>query len=156
MAIPTFFLILVIVQFVVITKGATRISEVAARPPGAQFTTLLSYAHDLDFYDAWARLMVHEEFTPPRRSWAVGALFLRARSADPDPQVAPLVKRVHGLDAARKELGSLVVEARLPEPGTPRGDTYEGEGYVILRHEETETVEAGLQRLSELVHIEST
>ena len=30
------------------------ISEVAARPPGAQFTSLISYAHDRDFYSAWA------------------------------------------------------------------------------------------------------
>ena len=45
--------------------GSIAISEVGARPPGAQFTTLLSFAHDLDFYRAWAELMVHETFTPP-------------------------------------------------------------------------------------------
>ena len=28
-----------------------------ARPPGAQFCTLIGYAHDFDFYAAWARLV---------------------------------------------------------------------------------------------------
>src|ERR1019366_7705125 len=31
-------------------NGEIAISEVAARPPGAQFTSLLSYAHDVDMY----------------------------------------------------------------------------------------------------------
>ena len=34
--------------------GSIAISEVGARPPGAQFTTLMSYAHDVDFYRACA------------------------------------------------------------------------------------------------------
>ena len=61
--------------------GSLAISEVAARPPGAQFTSLLSFAHDLDFYAAWARLVIHEEFTPPERNWAVGAVFLRGHGS---------------------------------------------------------------------------
>ena len=32
--------------------GGIAISEAGARPPGAQFTTLISYAHDCDFYSA--------------------------------------------------------------------------------------------------------
>ena len=130
--------------------GSLAISEVAARPPGAQFTSLLSWAHDHDFYTAWARLMVEEHFEPPERRFAVGALFLRAQG----PLGAP-VRTVHGLETAQRELGGLVVESHLPSPGTPRADTYEGEGYVILRHPETRVVEEGLQRLRELVRIES-
>ncbi len=48
--------------------AASLISEVGARPPGAQITSLISYAHDVDFYAAWARLVVHGQFTPPRRA----------------------------------------------------------------------------------------
>jgi len=129
--------------------GSLAISEVAARPPGAQFTTLLSYAHDFDFYRAWARLSVFETFDPPPRDYAVGALFLRASGSGTGP-----VRAVKGVEAAQRELGDLVCEARLPRPGAPRADTYEGEGYVILRHPETAAVEAGLQRLNELVRIE--
>ena len=59
-----------------------------------------------------------------------------------------------GLDQAQRELGSLVVEAHLPKEGqTPTG-TYEGEGFVILRHPETEVVEKALRRLISLVQVE--
>ena len=61
--------------------GSVAISEVGARPPGAQFTSLLSYAHDLDFYVAWGRLMATGHFEPPPRRWAVGALYLRGQGA---------------------------------------------------------------------------
>jgi len=139
------------------TDGSIAISEVAARPPGAQFTSLLSYAHDLDFYTAWAKLMVFEEFTPPPRKWAVGALFLRAQPlANTGSGAAPeyKVKAIHGIEEAQRELGPLIVESKLPRPGAPRADTYEGEGYIILRDKETENVEVGLRRLQELVRIE--
>jgi hypothetical protein len=44
------------------------VSEVAVRPPGAQITAMLCYAHDFDLYSAWAQLMVHGSFSPPERS----------------------------------------------------------------------------------------
>ncbi len=127
--------------------GSLAISEVGARPPGAQFTTLLSYAHDLDFYHAWSRLMIFEEFDPPARRFAAGAAYLRGQGDG-------RIRAVHGLDEARRELGELVVEVKLPSPGTPRNQTYEGDGYVILRHPETEAVEHGLARLLQLIRVE--
>ena len=127
--------------------GSIAISEVAARPPGAQFTSLLSFAHDLDFYRAWSELMVFERFEVPDRSHAVGALFLRGQGSG-------RVKTVHGLEQAREELGPLFAQAKIPQPGHPPAESYEGEGYVILRHPETEAVEAGLRRLLELVRVE--
>ena len=45
--------------------GSVAVSEVGARPPGAQFMTLMSWAHDIDMYDAWAGLAVHDRFEPP-------------------------------------------------------------------------------------------
>jgi biotin carboxylase len=138
--------------------GSLAISEVAARPPGAQFTSLISWAHDLDFYAAWARLMVYEEFTPPERRFAVGAAFLRGQRARPDQgsgsaEGGGTVTGVQGLEAARAELSELVVESRLPKPGQAPSGSYEGEGYVILRHPETELVRAGLRRVLELVRV---
>ncbi len=127
--------------------GSLAISEVGARPPGAQFTTLLSYAHDLDFYRAWTRLMIFEEFDAPERRFAAGAVYLRGQG---DGQI----RAVHGIDAAERELGGLIVEARLPRQGQPRAATYEGDGYVILRHPETEAVEHGLARLLQLIRVE--
>ena len=62
------------------SRGASiAISEVAARPPGAQFTSLLSYAHDVDMYAAWARLEIFGTFAPPERRYAVGAAYLRGQ-----------------------------------------------------------------------------
>lgn len=128
------------------------ISEVGARPPGARITTLISYAHDLDFYRAWARLMVFGEFEPPERPYAAGAAYLRAMGKGRGPG---RVAAIRGLDRAQAELGDLVVEAQLPQPGQPIADGYEGEGFVILRHPETPVVEAGLRRLLELVRVEA-
>jgi biotin carboxylase len=127
--------------------GSIVISEVGARPPGAQFTTLLSFAHDLDFYRAWCELMVHETFTPPQRNWSVGAVFLRGQGGG-------RVSRVHGVEDVQRELGELVVQARIPRPGQPKSESYEGEGYVIVRHAETEVVKDALKRVLELIRVE--
>lgn len=129
------------------SDGSLAISEVAARPPGAQFTSLVSWAHDRDFYAAWARLMVFEQFEVPERQYACGAAFLRGQG---NGRVAD----VEGLERAQHELGELVVEAKLPRRGQEPSGTYEGEGYVILRHPETEVVERGLRRLVELVRVQ--
>ena len=59
--------------------GRYAISEVGARPPGAQFVRLISYAHDTDMYRAWARLMIFDEFDPPERPFAAGAAYLRGQ-----------------------------------------------------------------------------
>jgi hypothetical protein len=127
--------------------GSIAVSEVAARPPGAQFTTLISYAHDVDFYRAWARLMVFEEFDPPERRFAAGVAYLRGQGRG-------RVRRIEGLERAQEEMGSLVVEARLPRPGQPQASSYEGEGYVVLRHPRTEVVARALRRLVSLVRVE--
>jgi hypothetical protein len=47
---------------------------------------------------------------------------------------------VDGLAEAQREVGSLVVEARLPQAGSPRNTSYEGDGYVIVQHPTTEGV----------------
>jgi len=127
--------------------GSVAISEVGARPPGAQITTLLSYAHDIDLYRAWARLMADGRFEAPAREFAVGAVYLRGRGAG-------RIVAVHGLERAQAEVGDLVVEARLPEPGQAAAGGYEGDGYVIVRHPETRVVTAAIDRINEFVSVE--
>jgi biotin carboxylase len=127
--------------------GDLAISEVAARPPGAQFTSLISYACDCDFYRAWPRLMVHDEFTSPRRNYAAGAAYLRGMGQG-------RIRAVHGLTQAQRELGGLVVEARLPQVGQAQPAGYEGAGYLIVRHPETRLVEQALRRAVELIRVE--
>lgn len=129
--------------------GGIAISEVAARPPGAQFTSLISYACDCDFYRAWPRLMVYDEFPLPSRDYAAGAAYLRGMGHG-------RVRAVHGLAQAQKELGALVVEARLPQAGKAQPPGYEGAGYLIVRHPETRVVEQALKRAVELIRVELT
>ncbi len=128
-------------------QGDIAISEVAARPPGAQFTSLISYACNCDFYRAWPQLMVYDEFAPPRRDHATGAAYLRGMGHG-------RVTAVHGLTQAQRELGSLVVEARLPQMGQAQPAGYEGAGYLIVRHPQTHVVEQALKRAVELIRVE--
>jgi hypothetical protein len=128
--------------------GSLAISEVAARPPGAQFCTLISYAHDIDFYAAWARLVVFDTFVPPERPYSAGAAYLRGQGG------AGHVRAVHGLQQALRDVGALVVDAQLPAVGQAPSGSYEGEGYVILRHPDTEVVERALARLISTVRVE--
>jgi formate-dependent phosphoribosylglycinamide formyltransferase (GAR transformylase) len=127
--------------------GSIAISEVGCRPPGAQFCTLVSYAHDFDFYSVWARAAVFEEFTAPERKYSCGAAYLRGQGEG-------RVAAIRGLEEAQRELGPLVVEAKLPQAGASPAGSYEGDGYVIVRHEETAVVERALQRLVSLVRVD--
>ncbi len=127
--------------------GSIAVSEVGARPGGAQITKLISYAHDVDFYHAWARVMIDGVFDPPGREYAAGAAYLRGQGEG-------RVRKIHGLEEAQREIGSLVVESNLPRLWQSPSGSYEGEGYVILRHRETEVVERALKRLITLVRVE--
>ena len=122
------------------------VSEVAARPPGAQFTTLVSRANDVDFVQAWARVMIHGTFEPPVQRYAAGAAYLRGQGLG-------RVRAIHGLEQVRAELGDLVTDVRLPEAGQAPTGTYEGDGYIIVRHPETAVVERAVQRIVSLVRV---
>ncbi len=126
--------------------GSLAISEIAARPPGAQITTLVSRAHDMDFVQAWARLQLFGTFDVPARKYAVGAAYLRGQGKG-------AVTGVHGLDRVVRELGALVTDYRLPTTGQHPTGSYEGEGFIILRHPDTTTVTAGLRRLISTVRV---
>jgi biotin carboxylase len=127
--------------------GGVAISEVAARPPGAQFVTLISYAHDLDFYRAWPRLLATDSFDPPERLYACGAAFLRGQGKG-------RVVRINGLPEAQEKIGDLVVEAKLPRIGQTSSTGYEGDGYVILRHPDTAVVERALAEVVRTIKVE--
>ena len=126
--------------------GTVAVSEVGARPPGAQITSMLCYVHDFDLYTAWARLMVDGSFEPPERRWAAGTVYLRGQGAGQ-------IKATHGLDALPPEVSSLVVDSRLPRPGQPSSGSYEGDGYITVRHPDTAVVTEAL-RLVTTVRVE--
>jgi biotin carboxylase len=127
--------------------GSIAVSEVAARPPGAQISSMLGYVHDVDFYRVWAELVIHGTFEPPERKYAAGTAYLRGQGRG-------RVRAVHGVNDLQREIGDLVVEARLPEIGQPASSSYEGEGYVIVRHPKTDVVREALQRIITRLRVE--
>ncbi|SOC53785.1 ATP-grasp domain-containing protein [Ornithinimicrobium cerasi] len=127
--------------------GSVAISEVGARPPGAQLASMIGLAHDVDFFDLWARLMILEEFTRPERSWACGTAYLRGLGRG-------RVRGVHGLEEVWRELGDLVVDSRLPRPGAPSSTGYEGEGFITVRHRDTDVVREALDLIVSRVRVE--
>ena len=127
--------------------GTVAVSEVGARPPGAQISSMLCYVHDFDLYAAWARLMVDGSFVPPGRHWAAGTVYLRGQGAGQ-------VQATHGLDALPPEVTSLVIDSRLPRPGQLSSGSYEGDGYITVRHPDTAVVTDALRALVTTVRVE--
>ena len=127
--------------------GSIAISEVGARPGGAQISRLMSYAHDFSFYRAWAQVAIDGTFPNPSRKYAAGAAFLRGQGEG-------RVQTVRGLGQAQKEIGHLVVETNLPRLGQVKSSSYEGEGFVVIRHPETAVVRKALHRLISLIRVE--
>jgi hypothetical protein len=127
--------------------GSVAISEVAARPPGAQITAMLGYVHEVDFYRVWAELVTLGRFSPPERRYAAGTAYLRGQGHG-------RVGAVHGVEEVNRDIGHLVVEARLPRPGQSASSSYEGEGYVIVRDPDTDVVRRALQRIVTGIRVE--
>lgn len=129
-------------------NGSPVVSEIGARPPGAQFSSLISYAHSRNFYRIWAQLVIDETFDGPlERTHAAGAAYIRSPGQG-------RVYKVHGVEKAQALVGPLVVESALPVPGRPKSSHYEGDGYVIVRHPETRVVEEALKVLIETIKVE--
>ncbi len=127
--------------------GGAVVSEVGARPPGAQFTSVMSWAHERSLYRAWAEATVLGRVEGRfERRYAAGIAYLRSVGEG-------RVARVEGLEDAQARVGGLVVEARLPVPGTPRSTSYEGDGYVIVRHPDTRIVQESLLTLVRTVRV---
>lgn len=128
--------------------GSLAIGEIAARPPGAQIIPGNNFVHDADFFRAWARAVVDQAYDGPyERKYSVAVAFLRGAGQG-------RVSRVTGVAAAHAAVGHLVVEARLPRPGTPKSDSYEGDGYVIVRHPDVEVVKTAIKAVIDNIRVE--
>ncbi len=128
--------------------GTLAIGEIAARPPGAHIVLANSYAHDTDMYLAWARAVVDDAYDGPfERKYAVGVAYLRGVGHG-------RVVNVSGVDEANAKVGHLVVDAKLPQRGNFRADSYEGDGYVIVRDPDIEVVKTAMQTVIETIEIQ--
>ncbi len=127
--------------------GSLAIGEVAQRPPGAHITRMIGLAYDGDPYRMWARAVVDGAFDGPfERRYAVGCAYLRGIGKG---RIAAVV----GAREANDEVGPYVVEAKLPTIGAPKSESYEGDGYAIVRDPRTPVVEAALRTIIETVAV---
>src|SRR3954452_8560060 len=127
--------------------GSVAVSEVAARPPGAQLTSMHGYAHDFDLFAGWARLVVLGAFDRPERRFAAGTAYLRGMGRG-------RVRAVHGVDELNRQVGHLVVESRLTRQGEEAGADYTGQGYVMVRDPDTDVVRDALHRIIGGIRVE--
>jgi hypothetical protein len=128
--------------------GSMLVSEVGARPPGVQIMPLMSLAHGVDMIAAWAELVSCDRFQPPKRQYAAGAAFFRGQGRG-DRIVA-----IHGVAEAREQVDGALVELNLPKLGTPRAESYEGEGSATIRHATTEGAKEALRALVSTIRLE--
>lgn len=126
--------------------GSIAISEIAARPPGAQFTTLISRACDFDVVGAWARLMIYDTPVTTDIKYSSGAAYLRGQGEG-------RVTKVEGLDIIRSRYADIITDIRVPKVGQEKSLSYEGEGFVIVRHPQTKVVETALKDIVETVKV---
>jgi len=129
--------------------GSIAISEIAARPPGAQFTTLISRACDFDAIKAWARLMINDEPVSPEIKYSSGAAYLRGQGEG-------RVSQIEGLSEVRTKYADIITDIRVPKIGQEKSQSYEGEGFIILRHPDSKVVEEALKEIVETVRVSLT
>jgi biotin carboxylase len=127
--------------------GSLAIGEIAQRPPGANISLMTGLAHDFDLYRAWARAVVDGEFeAKTERKYAVGSAFLRGMGHG-------RVAHVTGVRETHEAVGALIAEAKLPTLGAMRSDSYEGDGYIVVRHPDTEVVRKALSFIIDTIRV---
>lgn len=124
--------------------------DATLRPAGARIGPMLGFAYDVDVYRAWARTMIDGRFDGPwERRYAVGTIFLRGAGSG-------TIERIDGIETTKRELNDLLVDAQWPRAGARKSDTYTGDGYVTVRHAETERVQSALDFVASTVRITYT
>ena len=107
---------------------------------------MIARAHDVDFVGAWTRLMIEGTFAKPTRMYAVATAYLRGQGTG-------RVVGIDGLEAVQQEVGPLICDVRLPTMGQVPTGSYEGEGFIMLRHPETATAQRALQYVVSTVRV---
>jgi formate-dependent phosphoribosylglycinamide formyltransferase (GAR transformylase) len=127
-----------------------RFSEIGCRPPGVGCWDLYSASNDVDVYREWAHAIVHG--TPEHamtRPYAAGIVALRP---DHDGQI----KGYSGLDDVNGRYGEWIIDAHLPDIGTPTQPVeagYMANAWVRLRHPDYDTARSMLDDVGRSVHV---
>ena len=128
-------------------SGRPCFTDATLRPAGARIGPMLAFAYDIDPYLAWARVAIDGCFDGPwERKYAVGTVFLRGTGSG-------VVKQIQGLQTVMQQAGDLLAESRLPQIGAAKSATYTGDGYVTIRHPETQVVEDTLRWIAQTIRI---
>lgn len=121
--------------------------DATLRPAGARIGPMFGAAYDVDPYHVWARVAVDDAFDGPlERNYAVGTIFLR------DPG-SGFVEIVEGIDTVTVELSSMIVESRWPNIRGTKSATYTGDGFVTVRHADTDVVQGALDFIDQTIRI---
>ena len=127
--------------------GTLAIGEIAQRPPGPQLCQMTGLVNGIDIYRAWARAVVDGELDAPwSRKHAAGTAFVRSMGRG-------RVVGVTGVRETHAAVGPWLVEAKLPQVGAMKNASYEGDGYVVVKHEETKRVEEMLKAVIETMRV---
>jgi biotin carboxylase len=127
--------------------GSFAIGEIAQRPPGANISLMTGVAHDRDIYRAWARAVVDGAVDGVwNRQYAVGSAFLRGMGRGH-------IAAVTGVKETIEVTKGHVVEAKLPTIGAMKSDSYEGDGYVVVKDRSTDVVKALLNAIINRVRV---
>jgi len=130
-----------------LAEGGVCFTDATLRPAGARIGPMLAHAYDIDPYRVWARVSVDGCVDGPwERRYAVGTVFLRGPGTGH-------IERVEGLEEVHRRAGAAIVDSRLPRVGKAKSDTYTGDGFITVRHPETEAVEACLDFIAATVII---
>jgi hypothetical protein len=87
-----------------------------------------------------------------RRAWSQAACTVNFLAGAP-PRLGATVRSVDGVDAMRARVGQALVDMKLPRPGQPRSQHYEGDGWVLVHHPETKGVVAALRAVLDTMSI---
>ena len=130
-------------------NGRQLISEVGARPPGVNIMPMMGIAHGVNMWEKWAELMVFERWNIPERKYAVASVFLRAQGR------GATINRIQGVKEVKQQLSSFLLAGSLPKIGQHRSSHYEGDGWLILKHENTQTLVQALRKVLTTIRIEA-
>jgi len=122
-------------------------TDATLRPAGARIGPMLGFAYDIDPYRAWARVAVDGCFDGPwERKFAVGTIFLRGSGSG-------VIEKIDGIEIVNEQLGGLLVDVRWPRVGVKKSDTYTGDGYITIRHPDTDRVKSALEFIRDAFRI---
>ena len=130
-----------------------RFSEIGCRPPGVGAWDLYSAGNDLDLYRAWAEAIVHGHIgARPSRQFATWIVALR-------PDRDGHISGYSGVDEAQARVGEWVIDAHLPDPGTPTQPVeagYWANAYVRMRHPDDDALRGMLDDVGRTVHVHAS